>query len=106
MSEWFWNGTKGIKDYWNIKFPNALVKWEDIKVLQKFRSTLVHDNPVKAQQYISEWKQKHNIGDDAQQLAQTLEKNAIQIVKQIMRSIVLNYGEYLEFRDSLAKDRQ
>lgn len=106
ITGWMGDVEKGIKYYWNIKFPNALVKWEDIKVLQKFRSTLVHDNPVKAQQYISEWKQKHNIGDDAQQLAQTLEKNAIQIVKQIMRSIVLNYGEYLEFRDSLAKDRQ
>ena len=91
----------GIKKHWNKYFPDARVVWEDIKIIQKYRTTLVHDEPNEARKYVIDWQRKYKVSDH--DLIRTIERKSIQTVKLIMRTIALNYDKYLEYRESLPK---
>lgn len=49
-----WEGDieDGIKKHWNVSFLNSKITWEDVKVIVKYRHTLVHDDAQKAQSYL------------------------------------------------------
>lgn len=91
--------TRGV-DHWNNSFPNAQVNLEQIKAIMKFRHIEFHNNATKAIMDLEAYKIANNLADQLA-LVKHLDLLALSWSRSLMKTIALNYDDFLAFQATL-----
>ena len=86
---------------WNSSNINQYLtlNGDEVMLIMNYRHILFHDNPTTAKTIITDWQSLHSI-DDSQKVFEIL-KISTRLVKQIIRTRILQLSEYNDYRNSL-----